>query len=78
MEAKLREDASITLLVNNAGIGTHTPLLQSDVEHMAGMIALNVVAPTRLTYAAAPSTTPSDGFWRGGAPGARRASATPL
>lgn len=54
VEAKLREDASITLLVNNAGIGTHTPLLQSDVERMAAMIALNVVAPTRLTYAAAP------------------------
>jgi uncharacterized protein len=54
VEAKLREDASITLLVNNAGIGTHTPLLQSDVERMAEMIALNVVAPTRLTYAAAP------------------------
>lgn len=54
VEAKLREDASITLLVNNAGIGTHTPLLQSDVERMAAMIALNVGAPTRLTYAAAP------------------------
>lgn len=54
VEAKLREDASITLLVNNAGIGTHTPVLQTDVERMAGMIALNVVAPTRLTHAAAP------------------------
>ena len=54
IEAKLREDASITLLVNNAGIGTHTPLLQSDVERMTQMIALNVTAPTRLTYAAVP------------------------
>ncbi|AYR26680.1 SDR family NAD(P)-dependent oxidoreductase [Herbaspirillum rubrisubalbicans] len=54
VEDKLRSDASITLLVNNAGIGTHTPLLQSDVEHMTDMIALNVTAPTRLTYAAVP------------------------
>ncbi len=54
VEAKLRQDASITLLVNNAGIGTHTPLLASDVETMTRMIALNVTAPTRLTYAAAP------------------------
>ena len=54
VEEKLRSDASITLLVNNAGIGTHTPLLQSKVEHMTGMIALNVTAPTRLTYAAVP------------------------
>lgn len=54
VEAKLREDASITLLVNNAGVGTHTPLLQSDVEAMTRMIGLNVTAPTRLTYAAVP------------------------
>ncbi|SFW47519.1 hypothetical protein SAMN03159376_01761 [Pseudomonas sp. NFACC09-4] len=54
VEAKLREDASITLLVNNAGIGTHTALLDSDLEQMTRMIELNVTAPTRLTYAAAP------------------------
>lgn len=54
VERKLREDASIDLLVNNAGIGTHTPLLQSDVERMARMIDLNVKALTRLTYAAVP------------------------
>ena len=35
VEAKLKQDASITLLVNNAGIGTHTPLLDSDVEQVA-------------------------------------------
>lgn len=54
VEAKLREDASITLLVNNAGIGTHTSLLESDVERMTQMIELNVTTPTRLTYAAVP------------------------
>lgn len=54
VETKLKEDASITLLVNNAGIGTHTALLDSDVDQMTRMIELNVTAPTRLTYAAVP------------------------
>lgn len=54
VEAKLREDASITLLVNNAGIGTHTSLMQSDVEQMTRMVDLNVTAPMRLAYAAVP------------------------
>lgn len=54
VEQRLRDDASITLLVNNAGVGTHTPLLDSDVEQMQQMITLNVTALTRLTYAALP------------------------
>ncbi len=54
VEDKLRQDASITLLVNNAGIGTHKPLLESDVDQMTRMIALNVTAPMRLVYAAVP------------------------
>lgn len=54
VENKLKEDVSISMLVNNAGIGTHTPLLDSDVEEMARVIDLNVTALTRLTYAAVP------------------------
>ncbi|AQH04035.1 SDR family oxidoreductase (plasmid) [Burkholderia sp. KK1] len=54
VEAKLKSDASITLLVNNAGVGTHTPLLDSNVDAMTRMIDLNVTALTRLTYAAVP------------------------
>jgi short-subunit dehydrogenase len=54
VEQTLREDASITMLVNNAGIGAVTPLLESDVNKMDEMIALNVTSLTRLTYAAAP------------------------
>jgi short-subunit dehydrogenase len=54
VEQTLREDASITMLVNNAGIGAVTPLLDSDVDKMDEMIALNVNSLTRLTYAAAP------------------------
>lgn len=55
VEAQLREDAGITLLVNNAGVGTHTPLLDSNVEAMTRMVTLNVTAPMRLAYAAAPA-----------------------
>ena len=47
----------LDVLVNNAGIGTHTSLLESDVERMAEMITLNVTALTRLTYAAIPGFT---------------------
>jgi short-subunit dehydrogenase len=54
VEAKLKQDASITLLVNNAGVGTHTPLVDSDVDAMQRLIDLNVSALTRLTYAAVP------------------------
>ncbi|NMN04610.1 MULTISPECIES: SDR family oxidoreductase [unclassified Novosphingobium] len=54
VETVLREDASISVLVNNAGIGTHTTLLESDVERMEAMVRLNVTALMRLTYAAVP------------------------
>jgi len=55
VEATLRDDRSITVLVNNAGVGAVTPLLDTDVDKMDDMIALNVTALTRLTYAAAPA-----------------------
>lgn len=54
VEADLRADASISLLVNNAGAGTHKPLLESDVNAMEAMIDINVTAPTRLVYAVVP------------------------
>jgi uncharacterized protein len=54
IETALRTDASITLLVNTAGVGATAPLLDSDVEKMDEMIRLNVGALTRLAYAAAP------------------------
>jgi uncharacterized protein len=55
VEKILREDASITMLVNNAGIGAIKPLLDTDVNTMDALIALNITALTRLTYAAAPA-----------------------
>ena len=54
VEDRLQQDAGITMLVNNAGIGTHTPLLESNVDYMTQMLQLNVVALTRLAYAAVP------------------------
>jgi short-subunit dehydrogenase len=55
VEAVLRDDAAITMLVNNAGVGAVAPLLNADVGKMTDMIALNVTALTRLTYAAVPA-----------------------
>jgi uncharacterized protein len=53
IETTLRTNTSITLLVNDAGVGATAPLLDSDVEKMDEMICLNVGALTRLTDAAA-------------------------
>jgi short-subunit dehydrogenase len=55
VEAVLRTNDAISMLVNNAGIGGAAPLLASDVDAMDRMIRLNVLALTRLTYAAAPA-----------------------
>src|ERR1700676_4232251 len=44
IETALRNNAGITLLVNNAGVGAAGPLLNSDVEKMDEMIRLNVGA----------------------------------
>jgi hypothetical protein len=54
IESFLRTNKEITLLVNNAGVGATAPLLASDVDKMSDMIALNVNALMRLTYAAVP------------------------
>lgn len=54
VENVLRTDSSITLLVNNAGVGGTAPLLASDIDKLNDMIDLNVTALTRLTYAVVP------------------------
>lgn len=53
VEERLRADGSITLLVNNAGIGPKGPLLADDIDYLDRMIALNVTAVNRLAVAAA-------------------------
>lgn len=55
LEQILREDSRVTLLVNNAGQGATAPLVNSVVADMRRMIALNVEALMRLTYAAVPA-----------------------
>src|ERR1700742_837788 len=55
VEAVLREDPAITMLVNNAGVGSVASILQADVAKMEAMIDLNITALTRLTYAVAPA-----------------------
>jgi hypothetical protein len=55
VEAVLKTDASITMLINNAGVGATAPLLQSDIGTVEQMIALNVSVLTRLAYAVAPA-----------------------
>ena len=53
VEQRLREDARIGLLVNNAGIGPKGSLLADDIDYLDEMIALNVTAANRLAVAAA-------------------------
>jgi hypothetical protein len=55
VEAVLRDNPAITMLVNNAGVGSVASILQADVDKMEAMIDLNVTALTRLTYAVAPA-----------------------
>ncbi len=54
VEKRLTTDESITHLVNNAGFGAVSPLVASHVDEMERMVAVNVVAPMRLAYAAVP------------------------
>jgi uncharacterized protein len=55
VEAALKGDQNITLLLNNAGTASVAPLLGAKIEKMDEIIALNITALTHLTYAAAPS-----------------------
>lgn len=55
IEARLANDRSITLLLNNAGIGSTARALDADVDTMSAMVSLNVEALMRLTYAVVPA-----------------------
>jgi len=52
VESKLKDDPGITMLVNNAGAASVAPLMSADIRKMDQIIALNITALTRLTYAA--------------------------
>lgn len=53
VEQRLRDDPSITVLVNNAGIATAGPFASADPDALERVIRVNVVAPTRLAQTAA-------------------------
>jgi short-subunit dehydrogenase len=53
VEQRLREDESITLLLNNAGIGGNGPLASADPDGVEKIILVNVLAVARLATAAA-------------------------
>ena len=55
------EGGSIDVLVNNAGRGFHSPVLEIDVDKMRALFELNVLAPIGLTQVAAPHLRRSRG-----------------
>ena len=52
VERRLREDPSIAMLVNNAGIAVAGPVHGSDVDRLEAMVTLNITAALRLAHAA--------------------------
>src|SRR5829696_7078690 len=52
VEARLRGDAAIAMLVNNAGISASGTLAEADPDRLEAMVRLNAIAPMRLAAAA--------------------------
>src|SRR6185437_12294721 len=52
IEHRLREDPSIGMLVNNAGIAVSGPMHGSGVDRLEAMVDINVTAALRLAHAA--------------------------
>ena len=55
VEAVIKANPLITLLVNNAGNATLAPVAKTSEQDAAAMISLNVIALTRLTHAILPA-----------------------
>lgn len=55
VEQVLRNDANITALINNAGVGAPAPFLDADIDRLGRMVELNVTALVRLSYAVLPA-----------------------
>jgi short-subunit dehydrogenase len=53
VEARLADDASIDILINNAGVALAGAFVEQDLERVESMIQLNIVSVTRLAHAAA-------------------------
>jgi uncharacterized protein len=52
IESRLTSDATITVLVNNAGVSLNGGLLENGTAELAKLIAVNITAPTLLAAAA--------------------------
>ncbi|WP_419964498.1 SDR family NAD(P)-dependent oxidoreductase [Pantoea vagans] len=52
VESELANNPEITLLLNNAGMSVEGEFLEADVTRINSMLALNIVAPTRLAQSA--------------------------
>lgn len=53
VEQRLRNDAAITLLLNNAGVASNSALAEADLGEVDRLISLNITALTHLASAAA-------------------------
>lgn len=53
VEKRLHDDKTISLLVNNAGLGATASLIEADIDQLENLITLNVTVLTRLAAAAA-------------------------
>jgi short-subunit dehydrogenase len=54
LEDRIADEWRLGLLVNNAGFGQMAPFVEADADRMEALIALQVIAVTRLTRAALP------------------------
>lgn len=53
IESRLREDTSIGILINNAGMGQSGAFIQQNAQSIDRLVMLNTTAPTRLAAAVA-------------------------
>ncbi|HEL4257397.1 TPA: SDR family oxidoreductase [Stenotrophomonas maltophilia] len=61
VSARLRDDARIGTLINNAGLAQSRGFVDQTAESVARLIALNTTAPTQLAAAIAPRLTQAGG-----------------
>src|SRR5579875_1255809 len=52
VEGRLRQDPSVGMLVNNAGVAVAGPMFRSDVDRLEAMVNINIPAALRLAHAA--------------------------
>ena len=52
VEGRLRQDPSVGMLVNNAGVAVAGPMFGSDVDRLEAMVNINITAALRLAHAA--------------------------